>query len=69
MSEANDVDPQVIETIESTDGLKEALQVVGRAGMQAQENGKCVLSFEMTSDGLTVLEVTDHVEELEGDSE
>ncbi|WP_330630707.1 hypothetical protein [Halocatena halophila] len=65
----SDIDPEVIDEIESVDGLKAVLQLIGRAGMKAQDEGKCILSFEMTSNGLTVVEITEHVAALEGETE
>lgn len=64
-----DVDPAIVEDIESEPGLKAALQTIGHAGMKAQDEGRCIVEFSDTSDGLQMLEITDHVATLESETE
>ncbi|MFC7191904.1 hypothetical protein ACFQL7_20680 [Halocatena marina] len=62
---SEELSEKVVEEIESKPGLKTALQMIGHAAMKAQDEGRCVLSFESVSGDFKVLEITDHVATLE----
>lgn len=65
-----EIDQQTIETIESVPGLRTALEVLGEANVRANEDGRCVIDFFVDDDGqMTISEITQHVEILEGDAE
>lgn len=61
------INPETIEKIDSTPGLRTALEVLGEANRKAHEDGRCVLDFYLGEDGMTISEITEHVEVLEGD--
>lgn len=65
------VDERTIEAIESTEGLREALEVVGHAGMTAHDEGRCIIEFwwDEETESMTISEITQHVEILESDAE
>jgi len=59
------INPETIEKIDSTPGLRTALEVLGEANRKAHEDGRCVLEFYMDEGGMTISEITGHLEELE----
>ena len=64
------IDEQTIEAIESTPGLRTALEVLGQANVKAHEDGRCVIEFYVDdSEGMVISEITDHVAALEGENE
>jgi DNA-binding transcriptional ArsR family regulator len=64
---SDEINPETIEKIDSTPGLRTALEVLGEANRKAHENGRCVIEFYQSDDGMTISEISGHVEALEGD--
>lgn len=64
---SNEINPETVEKIDSTPGLRTALEVLGEANRKCHEDGRCVMEFYMDDSGLVISEITDHVETLEGD--
>lgn len=65
----DEINPETVEKIDSTPGLRTALEVLGEANRKAHEDGRCVLEFYLGDDGMTISEITEHVETLEGDDD
>jgi hypothetical protein len=63
----DEINPETVEKIDSVPGLRTALEVLGEANRKAHEDGRCVIDFYMDDDGMTISEITDHVEALESD--
>jgi hypothetical protein len=64
------INPETIERIDSTPGLRTALEVLGEANRTAHEQGRCVIEFYVGDSGnMTISEITDHVAALEGDGD
>ena len=59
------INPETIEKIDSTPGLRTALEVLGEANRKCHEDGRCIMEFYMSDDGITISEITDHVDTLE----
>jgi hypothetical protein len=65
----NEINPETVEKIDSTPGLRTALEVLGEANRKAYEEGRCIIEFHHGDDGMVISEITEHVEVLEGDDE
>ena len=63
----DEINPETIEKIDSTPGLRTALEVLGEANRKTHEDGRCVIEFYLGEDGMTISEITDHVAVLEDD--
>lgn len=66
---SDEINPETVEKIDSVPGLRTALEVVGEANRKCHEDGRCVLEFHMGDQNMTISEITDHVEALEGDTD
>jgi hypothetical protein len=62
---SNEINPETVEKIDSTAGLRTALEVLGEANRKAHEDGRCVLEFYLGDEGMTISEITEHVGVLE----
>ena len=62
-----EINPETIEKIDSTPGLRTALEVLGEANRKAHEDGLCIVEFRMGDDNMVISEITEHIEALEGD--
>lgn len=62
-----EINPETIEKIDSTPGLRTALEVLGEANRKCHDDGRCVIEFNMADEGMTISEITEHIETLEGD--
>lgn len=60
-----EINPETVEKIDSTPGLRTALEVLGKANQKAREDGRCVIEFFNSDEGLTISEISEHVAELE----
>ncbi|TQQ81899.1 hypothetical protein [Halonotius roseus] len=65
MTQETAISQETIEKIDSTPGLRTALEVLGQANQKATQEGRCVIEFYESDDGLTISEITEHVAELE----
>lgn len=63
------INPETVEKIDSTPGLRTALEVLGEANRKCHEEGRCVIDFHDGDDGIVISEITEHVETLEEDAE
>lgn len=61
------INPETVEKIDSTPGLRTALEVLGEANRKCHEDGRSIIEFHKGSDGIVISEITEHVETLEGD--
>lgn len=58
--------PETVEAIDSVDGLRTALEILGHANRAAHEEGNCVMEFVKTESGsVNIQDITRHVEVLE----
>jgi hypothetical protein len=64
-----DIDPAIVEQIDSVPGLRTALEVIGHAHLKAEQRGRCIIEFSKRPSGeLHIYDLTAHFTALERDA-